>query len=134
MSNPFIGEIRMFGANFAPQNWAFTNGQLVPIAQDEALFNLLGTTFGGDGQTTFALPDLQSRSPMHAGTGLGLSPRVLGDKGGAETATLAPVPIPSAPVAPVPALTFGSLQFPSQSPFCVVTFIISMFGIFPSQT
>jgi microcystin-dependent protein len=133
MSNPFLGEIRMIGANFAPQGWALTSGQLLSIAQNDALFTLLGTTYGGDGLSTFALPDLQSRSPMHFGTGLGLSPRALAEQGGAETATLAQAPIPSAPVAPVPALTFGGSQVPSQSPFCVVTFIISLLGIFPSQ-
>jgi len=69
MSDPFIGEIRMFGGNFAPQGWAFCNGALIPIDQNDALFNLIGTTYGGDGQTTFALPNLQSRVPVHVGPG-----------------------------------------------------------------
>src|SRR5437762_5137132 len=83
MSSPFIGEIRMFGGNFAPVGWAFCNGQLMPIDQNDALFNLIGTTYGGDGQTTFALPNLQSRVPVHVGPGF-----ALGQAGGAETVTL----------------------------------------------
>jgi len=124
----------MMGANFAPQGWALTSGQLMAIAQNDALFNLVGTTYGGDGQQTFALPDIQSRIPMHAGNGLGLSPRLLADKGGVEFAALAPAQIPGAPVAPIQALTVAGNQIPSLSPFCVLTFIISLFGIFPSAT
>lgn len=88
MSTPFIGEIRMFGGNFAPQGWAFCNGQLLPIAQYDALFALIGTTYGGDGQTTFALPDLRGRIPIHAGQGAGLSNRTLGEISGVESVTL----------------------------------------------
>jgi microcystin-dependent protein len=83
MSNPFIGEIRLFAGNFEPQGWAFCNGQLLPISENDALFNLIGTTYGGDGQTTFALPDLRGRVPVHQGTGF-----ILGQAAGVEEVTL----------------------------------------------
>lgn len=95
MSEPFTGEIRMFGFNFAPRNWAFCNGQLLPISQNSALFSLLGTMYGGDGRTTFGLPNLQSRVPVHQGTGPGLSNRQMGQTGGAETVTLTIPEMPS---------------------------------------
>lgn len=88
MSDPFIGEIRMFGGNFAPSNWAFCDGSLLSIAEYEVLFELIGTSYGGDGQTTFALPDLRGRLPVHQGNGAGLSPRSLGETGGVEAVTL----------------------------------------------
>ena len=88
MSEPFIAEVRIFAGNFAPRGWAFCNGQLLPIAQNTALFSLIGTTYGGDGRTTTALPNLQGRAPMHAGRGPGLTERRLGQKGGVETVTL----------------------------------------------
>jgi microcystin-dependent protein len=88
MSEPFIAEIRIFAGNFAPRSWAFCNGQLLPIAQNTALFSLIGTTYGGDGRTTTALPNLQGRSPMHSGRGPGLTDRRLGQTGGTETETL----------------------------------------------
>jgi microcystin-dependent protein len=88
MSEPFIGEIKMVGFNFAPRGWAFCSGTLLPIAQNTALFSILGTTYGGDGRTTFGLPDLRGRSPMHAGNGPGLSNRTLGQRSGVETVTL----------------------------------------------
>ena len=88
MSDPFVGEIRMFAGNFAPQNWAFCNGQLLPISANNALFSLLGTIYGGDGRTTFALPDLRGRLPMHQGSGAGLSPRSIGQRSGVETVTI----------------------------------------------
>lgn len=88
MSDPFVAEIRIVPFNFAPKGWAFCDGQLLPLSQNTALFSLLGTTYGGDGRSTFALPDLQGRSPMHAGTGPGLTPRALGEQGGAESVTL----------------------------------------------
>jgi microcystin-dependent protein len=88
MSTPYIGEIRMFGGNFAPLGWGFCNGQLLAIAQYDALFALIGTTYGGDGVTTFALPNLQGRIPVHMGSGPGLSPRILGESSGTETETL----------------------------------------------
>ena len=88
MSEPFVGEIRMFAGNFAPRGWAFCDGQLLAVSQNDALFSLLGTIYGGDGRTTFGLPDLRGRIPLHQGTGPGLSPRPLGSKGGAENVTL----------------------------------------------
>jgi microcystin-dependent protein len=88
MAEPFLGEIRMFGGNFAPLGWAFCNGQIMSIADNEALFSLVGTTYGGDGVNTFALPNLQSRIPMHQGQGGGLSPYVMGQIGGTENVTL----------------------------------------------
>lgn len=95
MAEPFIGEIRMFGGNFAPLGWAFCNGQLLAIAQYDALYALIGTTYGGDGQTTFALPDLRGRIPIHMGTGGGLSPRTLGESSGTETVTLTSDQLPA---------------------------------------
>jgi microcystin-dependent protein len=91
----FIGEIRMFGGNFAPRGWALCDGQLLPISQYTALFSLLGTTYGGDGRTTFALPDLRGRVPIHAGHGPGLSDYRLGQTGGQETVTLTTQQIPA---------------------------------------
>lgn len=88
MSEPFIASIIMFGGNFAPRGWALCNGQILSIAQNTALFSLLGTTFGGNGQTTFALPDLRSRVPLHPGQGPGLSNYSLGEQTGTESVTL----------------------------------------------
>lgn len=88
MSEPFVGEIRMFAGNFAPRGWAFCDGQLLAVSQNDALFSLLGTIYGGDGRTTFGLPDMRGRLPIHAGHGPGLSERRLGAKGGAENVTL----------------------------------------------
>lgn len=94
MADPFIAEIRAFPFNFPPKDWARCDGQLMPISQNTPLFALLGTNYGGDGQSTFALPDLQGRAPMHAGQGPGLSYRDLGEQGGSETATLTEAEIP----------------------------------------
>lgn len=95
MAQPYIGEIRMFAGNFAPAGWMFCSGQLLPISENETLFNLIGTTYGGDGQSTFALPDLQSRVPVHQGNGL-----ILAETGGAEeiTLTVSQIPAHSHPV------------------------------------
>ncbi len=93
--DPLLGEIVMFGGNFAPRGWAFTDGQLLPISVNSALFSILGTTYGGDGRTTFALPDLRGRVPMHAGRGPGLTERRLGERGGVEAVTLNTSQIPS---------------------------------------
>lgn len=95
MSEPFIAEIRIFAGNFAPRSWAFCNGQLLPIAQNTALFSLIGTTYGGDGRTTTALPNLQGRAPMHNGRGPGLTSRRLGERGGVETVTLSEAQMPN---------------------------------------
>lgn len=93
--DPFVAEIRIFPFNFAPRGWAWCNGQLLPISQNTALFSLLGTTYGGDGRSTFALPDLQGRAPMHPGQGPGLSLHDLGETGGAETVALLESEIPA---------------------------------------
>lgn len=170
MSDPFIGEIRMFAGSFAPAGWAFCDGQLIPISENDALFVLIGTTYGGDGQETFALPNLQSRSPMHAGTGPGLSNRQLGEAAGVESVTLSTQQIPihshqmlgstdpasakgaagnvlSRGPSEVYASEFtpealnaasvqpqgGSQPHDNMQPFLVISFIISLFGIFPTQ-
>ena len=95
MSQPFVGEIRMFAGNFAPAGWAFCDGQLLAVSQNDALFSLLGTIYGGDGETTFGLPDLRGRVPIHAGTGPGLSPRPLGGRAGVEEVTLTASQLPN---------------------------------------
>ncbi|GHA13496.1 tail Collar domain-containing protein [Arenicella chitinivorans] len=95
MSEPFIAEIRIFAGNFAPRGWALCNGQLLPISQNTALFSLIGTTYGGDGRSTTALPDLKSRVPMHPGHGPGLTSRRLGQRGGTDTVTLSEAQIPN---------------------------------------
>ena len=169
MSSPFIGEIRMFAGNFAPVGWAFCNGALMDISQNDALFNLIGTTYGGDGQTTFALPNLQSRIPVHVGPGF-----ALGQSGGVESVTLTTSQIPAHSHVPqckpvndnnsatdptgdvwalpatgtiyssaAPSLTMdpaaigpagGSQPHDNMVPFLAVNFILSLFGVFPSQT
>ena len=93
--DPFVGEIRIFAGNFAPKGWAFCNGQLLPISQNTALFSLLGTFYGGDGKSNFALPNLQGNVPIHQGQGPGLSSRVIGETGGAENVTLIQTEMPS---------------------------------------
>ena len=167
MSNPFIGEIRMFGGNFAPAGWAFCNGALQPISENDALFTLIGTTYGGDGQETFGLPDLQGRTPVHVGTGF-----QLGEKGGVESVTLSTNQIPShthgllasqdvgnspnstnnviarsgqvnAFLNANPTLNMnagflgpigGSQPHDNMQPYLCVSYIISLFGIFPQQS
>ena len=170
MAQPYVGEIRMFGGNFAPAGWMFCEGQLLPISEYETLFNLIGTTYGGDGQCTFALPDLRGRLPIHQGNGF-----TLAETGGAETVTLttaansgafaircwprnntatanAPtnnvtarrhrrqstrterdtpiIALAASAVGPVG----GSQPHNNFQPYLCVDFIISLFGIFPSQT
>lgn len=95
MSEPFIAEIRIFAGNYAPRGWAFCDGRLLPISQNTALFSLVGTNYGGDGETTFGLPNLQGRAPMHAGRGPGLTARRLGQWGGSETVTLTESQMPN---------------------------------------
>src|SRR5436189_2949809 len=94
MTNPFVAEIRMFAGNFAPKGWAQCNGQLMPISQNTALFSLLGTTYGGDGKSTFALPDLEGSAPLGQGQGPGLTDRVLGEIGGEQNVTLLQTEMP----------------------------------------
>jgi microcystin-dependent protein len=167
MAQPYVGEIRMFAGNFAPAGWMFCEGQLLPISEYETLFNLIGTTYGGDGQSTFALPDLRGRTPVHFGNGF-----TLAETGGVETVTLTVSQIPahshaflatSSPAnatgptanvlgeltaesiftssAPTIAMaagtgssTGGSQPHDNFQPYLCVNFIISLFGIFPSQT
>jgi microcystin-dependent protein len=95
MADPFVAEIRIFPFNFAPKGWAWCDGQLLPLSQNTALFSLLGTTYGGDGKSNFALPDLQGRAPMHPGQGPGLSLHDLGETGGSETVSLLESEIPA---------------------------------------
>ncbi len=172
MGQPFIGEIRMFGGNFAPAGWAFCDGQLVPISENDTLFTLIGTTYGGDGQETFALPNLMSRVPIHMGTGSSGTTYQLGESGGVEEVTLTTqqTPIHTHPLiastgggnanAPAGNLTGesaavkiyiseapsaamnpqavtpvgGSQPHDNMQPFLCISFIISLFGVFPSQT
>ncbi len=95
MATPFIGQIAIFGFNFTPRNWAACNGQLLAISQNTALFSILGTTYGGNGQTNFALPDMRGRVPIHAGTGAGLPTRTLGERAGLENVTITSSTMPS---------------------------------------
>ncbi|WIT13913.1 tail fiber protein [Paucibacter sediminis] len=172
MGQPYVGEIRMFAGNFAPNGWAFCNGSLLPISENEVLFQLIGTTYGGDGQQTFALPDMRGRVPMHQGTGPGLgSTRQLGELGGSETVTLTSAQMPmhthalraatslaslgspagtvlaktgansydtAVPTVPMAAGAIpaagGSQPHSNMAPYCAVNYIISLFGIFPSQS
>jgi len=134
MSDAFVSEIRAVGFNFPPKGWAQANGQLMAISQNTALFSLLGTSFGGNGTSNFALPDLQGRMPMHSGQGSGLSPRIVGEFGGVESATQQGTPIPGSPVSPVSASVGFAPQLLTISPFCVVNFIIALQGIFPARS
>src|SRR5437763_16012688 len=136
MSEPFLSEIKIVSFNFAPKGWAFCDGQLMPIAQNQALFSLLGTTYGGDGRSTFALPDFRSRGPIHQGQGRGLPQRELGEMGGEEASQLpsGKVEIPQSPDNPT-ILDYapGGERVNSMEPFLVVNFIISLNGAFPSD-
>jgi len=166
MGTPYVGEIRMFAGNFAPAGWALCQGQILAISENDVLFALIGTTYGGDGQTTFALPNLASRIPVHVGPGF-----VQGQTGGVESVTLTTSQIPAhshvplcnsgagtnaspqsdvwaaldsnvySDVAPSVIMapsalgsTGGSQPHDNMVPFLVINFIISLFGIFPSQT
>jgi microcystin-dependent protein len=117
VGNPFIGEIRIAGFNFAPNGWSLANGQLLAVSQNSALFNLIGTTYGGDDVNTFALPNIQSRMPMHMGAATGLSQRLLSQVGGQENTTFMSATIPSAPQAPISALAPTGPTLASVSPF-----------------
>jgi microcystin-dependent protein len=166
MGEPFVGEIRMFGGNFPPSGWAFCSGQLMPISENDTLFNLIGTTYGGDGQSTFGLPDLQGRIPIHQGPGF-----AIGQTGGEEAVTLTTNQIPSHNHVPIcqsanapasgpgnglwaasasqqiysstapstamnaqaTAISGGSQPHDNMMPYLAVSFIISLFGVFPSQ-
>lgn len=112
---PFIGQIIMFAGSFAPRGWALCDGQLLPISSNSALFSILGTTYGGDGKTTFALPDLRGRVPLHPGQGPGLSRRTLGQKGGEESVTLTVHQIPSHNHAVNASDTTGNVRQPTDA-------------------
>ena len=122
MATPFLGEIRMFGGNFAPSGWTLCNGALLSISQNTALFALLGTTYGGDGVQTFALPNLQCRSPVGQGSGLGLTPRVIGEVGGEEQVTITTTTMPghnhtfNASTVTANAVTIGNAVLPGAPP------------------
>jgi microcystin-dependent protein len=173
MGEPFVGEIRMFGGTFAPAGWAMCQGQLMPISENDTLFTLIGTTYGGDGQETFGLPDLQGRVPMHAGQGPGISQSYqLGEQAGVESVTLTTQQIPihnhaflvsNNAISPQTNPTDnvlgqaaqaklylqdqtnvslatqvinpvgGSQPHDNLQPYLCITFIISLFGVFPSQ-
>ena len=116
-AEPFLGQIMMTASNFCPRGWIEANGQLVAISQNTALFSLYGTMYGGDGRTTFGLPDLRGRVPIHKGTGPGLTPRQQGSKGGAEQVTAAAGDVPVA----------------AGLPYLTVTYCVAFVGIFPSR-
>jgi microcystin-dependent protein len=134
MGTPYLSEIRIVSWNFAQKGWVFTSGQIMPINQNQALFSLLGTTYGGNGTQTFGLPNLQSRIPMHAGQGGALSARALGAFGGIEGITLQTTQIPGSPVSPVNANVGHLTRLSTVSPFLVLNFTIALQGIFPSQS
>jgi microcystin-dependent protein len=153
MAQPFIGEIRMFAGSFAPAGWAFCDGQLLPISENDTLFTLIGTTYGGDGQETFQLPDLRGRLPLHQGTSSSGTTYQMGEMSGTETITLTTQQSPNNSVVGVSSATFAFLAEPPSEPmksalspvggsqphdnlqpFLCISFIISLFGIFPSQT
>ena len=113
----YVGEIRMFGGNFAPAGWAFCNGAVLPISENDTLFQLIGTTYGGDGQSTFQLPDLQGRVPLHQGQGAGLSNRTIGESGGVESVTLTVNQIPVHTHAPQANSAGGTTASPSNAIF-----------------
>ena len=128
MADPFIGEIKMFAGNFPPRGYAFCDGQLISIAQNTALFSLLGTQYGGDGQTTFALPDLRGRVPLHQGQGPGLSPRSIGEQIGSETVTLTASQMPFHTHAQVASTNTSSPAFGPSSAPGAATVIAAFYG------
>lgn len=170
MATPYVGEIRQFGGNFAPDGWAFCRGQILPIAENDVLYNLIGTTYGGDGMETFGLPDLQGRVPVHTGTQAGVT-YTMGEKAGVETVTLNTAQLPVHGHIPMACTTGGSdnpagaVWAPASSgnaytaapgtvslgpatiaasggsqphenmhPFLAVSFIIALYGVYPSQS
>jgi microcystin-dependent protein len=137
MSNPFVAEIRIFCGNFAPKGWAFCNGQILPISQNTALFSLLGTTYGGDGKSNFALPNLQGSFPMHPGAGPGLTLRDLGESGGTGTVTLIASEMPThahAPFASGDAATSASPVPGVASPVMLAATSVPVYGALTEPT
>jgi microcystin-dependent protein len=169
MAQPYVGEIRMFAGNFAPAGWMFCDGSILPISENETLFQLIGTTYGGDGESTFALPNLASRVPIHMGTGSSGVTYQIGEAAGVESVTLSTSQIPNhshsflasgnsatgpsptgqvyaaadiySPAGPPSAMGVqgitpvgGSQPHENMQPYLVINYIISLFGIFPSQT
>ncbi|MES2709268.1 MAG: tail fiber protein [Verrucomicrobiota bacterium] len=170
MAQPFVGEIRIFAGNFAPSGWEFCSGQLLPISENDTLFTLIGTTYGGDGQETFGLPDLRGRLPLHQGTGAGIT-YIIGESGGTEEVTLNSNQMPAHTHPQVVSTSIGNLPNPENAvpaesstgsvyqsasptvamsasmvsvvggsqphsnfqPYLCVNYIISLFGIYPSQ-
>jgi microcystin-dependent protein len=138
MAEPFVGEIRMFAGNFPPRGWAFCDGQLLAVSQNDALFSLLGTIYGGDGRTTFGLPDLRGRVPIHAGTGPGLPDRRLGSKGGADGQSATATQVTSS-ISTDRGVAVNESTVPlvpssgAQHPRLAINFIIALFGIYPSR-
>ena len=171
MPEPYVAEIRLFAGNFAPSGWALCNGQLIAIVDNDPLFQVIGTTYGGDGITNFAVPDLRGRSPICFGQGAGLTDRVLGEAGGTESQTLDITQIPAhshvvnasaapgdatSPAGAAPAVSDASKVYSAgtpnatmaagtignagdgqahnnMSPYLAINYIISLFGVFPSQ-
>src|SRR5919199_1787672 len=121
MADPFVAEIRIFPFNFAPKGWAFCNGQILPISQNTALFSLLGTTYGGNGQSTFALPNMQGNAPMHPGQGPGLSLHDLGETGGSETVSLLESEMPAHSHAQMAASVAATKSDPTGNSFARVS-------------
>ncbi|WP_419812223.1 phage tail protein [Bacterioplanoides sp.] len=144
MSDPFLAEVRIFGGNFAPRGWAFCDGQLIPVAQNTALFSLIGTIYGGDGRTTFALPDLRERSPMHPGQeNQGRLRRNLGQRVGSTPIAVNQTQVvtqatPDRGLAAIPSLVRRDLLDTSAVaagyPSLAVNFIIATIGLFPSRS
>jgi microcystin-dependent protein len=132
MSQPYVGEIRLFAGNFAPNGWALCQGQLVDIADNDTLYNLIGTTYGGDGQTTFALPDLRGRVPVHQGQGPGLSSRTLSQTGGTENVTLQTGQTPSHRHAVHASTAAATVATPSDAALAVTT--AASYGPSPAAT
>jgi microcystin-dependent protein len=134
-AEPFFGEIMMWAGDFAPRNWAFCNGQLLPINQYQPLYALIGTTYGGNGQTTFALPDLRGRVPMHWGSGQGLTPRSFGEQGGSPNLDMVSttVAVPADPLDSRSAGLLGSGGVPAAPPTLALSFVICLNGYWPSR-
>lgn len=133
MSDPFLAEVSMVGFNFAPRAWAFTNGQIMSLAQNTALFSLLGTTYGGDGRSTFALPNLQGSVPVHSDQFGGGQQYPLGSTGGSTSAVLRSISTAANPPAPITAIALQPATISTASPYLVLNFIIALQGIYPAR-